>query len=278
MITPSTFFGPSAWEASVATRLESTPPLRPRTTRSKPTLRTSFWMNPTRIPRTNSGLIASGGNTGSERLAGALMRDPAELVDGQLEPLVTQQRIGEPLAAHIGKGQGREHQRLVGVLMLRDDVAVGSDHHRAAPEVGPVLEADAIAVEKKHGKELSVRPAHEGVRLGRPQPLVGRDAATRAGRGADDHVHAFQAQDVRARKVPDILTDQDPSASEWGRETPEAITWGEVPLLIEHAVGWQVDLAVHVQELAPRKVQAGVEVAVIGRLDHRAQHDVELGR
>src|ERR1700730_18884505 len=148
MITPSTFFGPSAWEASVATRLESTPPLRPRTTRSKPTLRTSFWMNPIRIPRTNSGLIASGGNTDSERLAGALMRDPAELVDGQLEPLVTQQGICQPLAAHVGEVQRGEHQRLLGVLMLRDDVSIGSDDHGAAPEVGPVLEADAIAVEK----------------------------------------------------------------------------------------------------------------------------------
>src|SRR3982074_3411996 len=102
MITPSTFFGPSACAESVATRLESTPPLRPSTTRSKPTLRTSFWINPTRIPRTNSGLIASGGKTGSERLAGALRPDPAELVDGQLDPLVTQQRIGQPLAADIG--------------------------------------------------------------------------------------------------------------------------------------------------------------------------------
>src|SRR3979411_3143401 len=99
MMKATTFFGPSASVASVATRLESTPPLKPRTTRSKPTFRTSLRMKPTRMPRTSSGLIRSGGKTGSVRLAGALMPDPSQLVDGQLDPLVAQQRIGEPLTA-----------------------------------------------------------------------------------------------------------------------------------------------------------------------------------
>src|SRR5947209_11158442 len=156
MITPSTFFGPSACAASVATRLESTPPLSPSTTRSKPTLRTSFWMNPTRIFRTSSGLIWSGGKTGSERLAGALMPDSAKLVDGELDPLVTQQRIGQPLASNIGEVDVGEHKRLVGILLLRDDVTVGPDHHRTAPEVGAILEADAIAVEEESRQELGV--------------------------------------------------------------------------------------------------------------------------
>src|ERR1700736_574124 len=101
MIRASTLSAPSASAASVATRLESTPPLSPRTTRSKPTLRTSLRMNPTRIPRISSGLIRSGGKTGSERLAGALMPDSSQLVYGELDPLVRQQGGGDALSAGV---------------------------------------------------------------------------------------------------------------------------------------------------------------------------------
>src|ERR1700737_4004289 len=106
------FFGPAASVASVATRLESPPPLRPRTTRSKPTLRTSLRMKPTSIPRTSSGLIRSGGKTGSERLAGALMPGSAQLVDGQLDPLVAQQGVGGRPPAGAPKNVVGRHDRL----------------------------------------------------------------------------------------------------------------------------------------------------------------------
>src|ERR1700737_336592 len=119
MMKATTFFGPSASVASVATRLESTPPLRPRTTRSKPTLRTSLRMNPTRIPRTSSGLIRSGGKTGSERLAGALMPGSGQLVDGQLDPLVAQQGVGEPLAGDVPQVVVGQDESPVGLPLLR---------------------------------------------------------------------------------------------------------------------------------------------------------------
>src|ERR1700730_5392569 len=130
MMKATTFFGPSASVASVATRLESTPPLRPRTTRSKPTLRNSLRMNPTRIPRTSSGLIRSGGKTGSERLAGALMPGSAQLVDGQLDPLVAQQGVGEPFAADVPKIDVGQDERLGGVLLFRHCVAARPGHRR----------------------------------------------------------------------------------------------------------------------------------------------------
>src|SRR5713226_9053158 len=129
MITPSTFLGPSASVASVATRLESTPPLRPSTTRSKPTLRTSLRMKPTRIRRTSSGLIRSGGKTGSERLAGALMPDPSQFIDGEFDPLIAQQGIGQPLASDVPQVNARKDEGLLGVLLLGDDVTVRADHH-----------------------------------------------------------------------------------------------------------------------------------------------------
>src|SRR4030088_1264274 len=122
MMKATTFFGPSASVASVATRLESTPPLRPRTTRSKPTLRTSLRMNPTKMRRTSSGLIRSGGKAGSERLGGKLTADPAQLVEGDLDPLVAQQRIGEPLTADVTQVEARQNKRLGGVPLPREGV------------------------------------------------------------------------------------------------------------------------------------------------------------
>src|SRR5438874_7110689 len=275
MITARTLSAPSASAASVATRLESTPPLKPRTTRSNPTLRTSLLMKPTRMRRTSSGLIRSGGKTGSERLAGALMPDPAEFVDGQLEPLVAQQRIGEPFAPDVPQVEVGEDERLVGIFLLRDDVTIGSDHHRATPEVGTVFVPHPVAVEEEGRQELSVSAADEAVGLGRSQPLVGGDATPGAGGRADDHVHTFETQDVGAGEVPDVFTDQDPGAAEAGLETAKAIAGREIALFVEHAVGRQVHLAVDVDKLPPAEIEAGVEIAMVGLFDHRAKHDIE---
>src|SRR2546430_11461084 len=97
MIRARTLSAPSASAASVATRLESTPPLKPRTTRSNLTFRTSLLMKPTRMRRTSSGVIRSGGKAGSEMLTRALTQEPAEIGYVQLEPIVAQQWIGEAL-------------------------------------------------------------------------------------------------------------------------------------------------------------------------------------
>src|ERR1700694_1334199 len=163
MMKATTFFGPSASAASVATRLESTPPLRPRTTRSNPTLRTSLRMKPTRMRRTSSGLIRSGGKTGSERLAGTFMPDPAQLIDGQLEPFVAQQRIGEPLATDLTQVEVGQDERLVSILVLRQDVTVRADHHGTAPEVRTILIPHPVAVEEEGRQELGVGAAHQAI-------------------------------------------------------------------------------------------------------------------
>src|SRR6267378_6177069 len=275
MMKATTFFGPSASVASVATRLESTPPLRPRTTRSKPTLRTSLRMNPTRMRRTSSGLIRSGGKVGSERLAGTLMPDPAQLVDGELDPLVAQQRIGEPLTADVTQVEARENERLVGVLLLRDDVAIRTDHHGAAPEVCAILISHAVAVEKEGCEELGVRAAEKAVRFRRSQPLVIRDPPPRAGGRADDHVHAFETQDVGAGEVPDVFADQYPGPANSGLETTKAIARREIAFLVEHAIGWQVHLAVDVDQFAAAEIEAGIEVPMVRLFDHGPEHDVQ---
>src|SRR6185437_13139087 len=56
MRIPSTFSAPSASAARKADRLESTPPERPTTTLSSPTLRTSSRMKATRIFRSRAVL------------------------------------------------------------------------------------------------------------------------------------------------------------------------------------------------------------------------------
>src|SRR5438132_2066459 len=278
MISARTLSAPSASVASVATRLESTPPLRPRTTRSKPTLRTSLRMNPTRMPRTSSGLIRSGGKIGSVRLAGTLMPDPAQLIDGQLDALVAKQWIGEPLAADVTQIEVGQDELLVRIFLLRDDVAVRTDHHRAAPEVRAILITHAVAVEKERCQELGIGAAEEAVGLGRSEALVGRDPAAGAGRRANDHVHAFEAQDVGAGEVPDVLADQHPRPAKSCLETAKAIAGSKVAMLVEHAVGRKVYLAVNMDQLAAAEVQAGVEVAMVGILDDAAQHDVQVFR
>src|ERR1700686_4711453 len=277
MMKATTFFGPSASVASVATRLESTPPLRPRTTRSKPTLRTSLRMKPTRIPRTSSGLIRRGGKAGSERLAGALMPDPSQLVDGQLDPLVAQQGVGEPLAADVPKIDVGKDERLVGVFLLRDDVAVRPDHHGAAPEICAILVAHAVAVEKEGREELGIGAAEGAVRLRSSEAPVGCDPTAGARGRTDDHVHPFQAQDVGAGEVPDVLADQDPCPAEFRLETAEAVPRGEIASLVEHAIGREVHLAVHVDQFAAAEVETGVEVAMVRLFDDRSEGDVQVG-
>src|SRR2546428_1877367 len=278
MMTASTFSGPSAWLARVATRLESTPPLRPSTTRSKPTFCTSFWMKRTRIFRTSSGLMASGGKTGSVRLAGALMPCPSQLVDGQLHPLVPQQRIGQALAAHITQVQGRHHQRLVRILLLRQDDTIATDHHRSTPEVGAILVADPAAIQIEGGDDQGVGAADQVVRFRGPEPLVDGEPAARARRRTDDHVDALETQDVRAGEVPDVLTHQHSGSAERCLKAAEAIARGEVALLVEHSVSREIHLPVDMDKLAPAEVEARVEVAMIRLLDDGPQHDVEVAR
>src|ERR1700737_4158307 len=169
MMKATTFFGPSASVASVATRLESTPPPKPRTARSKPTFRTSLRMKPTRMPRTSSGLIRSGGKTGSVRLAGVLMPDPSQLVDGQLKPFVAQQWIGEPLPADVTQVEVGQDERLVRVFLLGDDVTVRTDHHGATPEVRAVLITDPVAIEEEAREELAIGATEEAICLGPSQ-------------------------------------------------------------------------------------------------------------
>src|ERR1035437_8772992 len=61
-----------------------------------------------------------------------------------------------------------------------------------------------------------------------------------------------------------------------GVEGPEPVAGGEIPGLVEEAIGGQVHLAVDVDDRAPRKVEGRVVEAVVVALQDAADHGVHL--
>ena len=66
------------------------------------------------------------------------------------------------------------------------------------------------------------------------------------------------ARDVRRRRVPEVLAEQDGGAAEAAIEGAHAVAAREVAQLVEEPVGRQVDLAVHVHQLAAVEEHRGV--------------------
>ena len=91
--------------------------------------------------------------------------------------------------------------------------------------------------------------------------------------GQIEHVDLFGLHDGGSRKVPEIFADQDAHPAEAGRiEGDEPFAGGEVALLVEQAVGRQIDLAVQVHDPPALGVQGRVVEAMLRRLFHEAQH------
>ena len=110
------------------------------------------------------------------------------------------------------------------------------------------------------------------VGLGRADPRS-LDAAAGRVRGADQHVDLFGLHDGGGREVPEIFADQDAHPAEAGRiEGQEPLAGGEVALLVEQAVGRQIDLAVQVDDPPALGVQGRVVEAMLRRLFDEAQH------
>src|SRR5438045_3793819 len=55
-----------------------------------------------------------------------------------------------------------------------------------------------------------------------------------------------------------------------------SIACAQIAVLIENAVGRQVDLAMDVDQLSSAEIEAGVEIAAIGFLQHRPHHQVAV--
>src|SRR5580704_217563 len=85
--------------------------------------------------------------------------------------------------------------------------------------------------------------------------------------------------------MPEVLADEDarPPAMlgaipKRRIERSESIPGGQVALLVEEAVGREVDLAVDVDDLAGADVQRGVVEPMPGALEDQAGHDVDAAR
>src|SRR4030088_1847305 len=133
MSTGTTCSGPRARAASAAVSAESTPPLSPTTTRSKPTLRTSSWTKPQRIRVTTPVSIAK---TSAAETVGLIVVD--------VMTFVAEQRIGEPRATQRPQVDVLPDQLLVAATRISEDRAVGAEDPGASPESDTVLEADAV--------------------------------------------------------------------------------------------------------------------------------------
>src|SRR5579884_138234 len=279
-MTASTFLGPIAFAARNADSAESIPPERPTTTRSKPTLWTSFWMKPVRSRSVERALMASRDETDSSSAAGmgalaiALAEDALVLAHGQLQLFIAQQGKIDAHAAQRCGIQLATHQRFFEVGRLGQALAIGADNLRPAPEVDPILVAHAVAEDDKAGEELGIHAVQhlDGIRTAK-RSAAGDNAPARAAVDADQIVGPVCRHDADGRVVPDVLTDEQAAAAEAGIESLDAIALGEVALVGEHTVIGQVHLAVQVLDAAPLDEGARDVVREVGGLFNEADDD-----
>ena len=191
----------------------------------------------------------------------------------EVEVLVAQQGIGGPGAAN-GFTPQVDHTPL---LFERGHRKVGAaeriDDDRSTAEPQPVLEAHTVDVHDPRGLQLR----GDGQQLV-PHANAG-DSASCTGpprRAAADHekeLGAVLRQQPGGRRVPGVFADQDAEPAETGVERAQGFAGAEVAGLVEHAVGRQVDLALHVNDLAAGQVRRRVAEPVARHLDRPALVD-----
>jgi hypothetical protein len=69
--------------------------------------------------------------------------------------------------------------------------------------------------------------------------------------------------------MPEVFADEDRHAAEAGIEGAHAIAAGEIPLLVEHPVGREINFAVDVAHFAALKVNGRVVKAIVGAFFHQ---------
>ncbi len=100
--------------------------------------------------------------------------------------------------------------------------------------------------------------------VGRPSASpIRTDAARRAGAGHQDELSAVQRREHRRERVPGVLADEDRRPTPAGVERLHAPPRLDEALLVEHAVGRQEDLAMHVPDPGLGAAQRGVEPGVV---------------
>src|SRR5574337_432424 len=134
-----TFWGPNASAARNAARAESTPPDKPTTTRSKPAFLTSLSMKPVRIVRTVSQCSRRSSTDGPPGLPARVFRplllrpdEPLEFPQGEFQPLVPQERIGNPRPPQGARAHLCHQEGFVQTARLGERSPRGADHFRSS--------------------------------------------------------------------------------------------------------------------------------------------------
>jgi hypothetical protein len=176
------------------------------------------------------------------------------------------------------------HRRIIEHRRTHEDLAVGTDQHRATRERLAALESDQLCqcdedpvLHRAVAGDLL--PACEGIRLAGMQ-RIGRDPA----RGARGHhrnqLGAVNRRDGRRDRMPDVLAHQHRRPAESCREGTHVPPGIDEAFLVEHSIGGKKDLAMHMPNpgVAPAEgsPHGGVVVAVVAPLVE-AETDLQRG-
>src|SRR5262249_28775552 len=135
---------------------------------------------------------------------------------------------------------------------------------RAAPEADAVLETHAVAVNHENAERLRVGAVdHLPVARVVVLRLSFGDAAERARRRAENRQSAVKCREVNRGWMPEVLADEQREPSEARLECAHAVAAREISLLVEHAVGRQIDFAMDVAHLAAIEVDRRIVKPVV---------------
>src|SRR5438552_8227244 len=287
---PSTFSGPSASVASATVTALSTPPETPTTARRRRAFVVSSRIKRTSILRTRTSSIRRGdGSFGSGRITPVRARALVTAVERQPETtgdvskddvlaLVAEQRVARALAGDEIRIDLPNEQMLVELRGARGHGPVGGHDLRSAPERDPILVPDTIHVDDIHREVRRVEAVHEPARFGGAEVAPFGDAAAGTCRRSEHDRRARRGVEVRRRNVPQVFADRDAGRAAGPAVRVEAIARPEVAAVVKDPVRRQIDLPVHVNELAARPVALRDVELRVGRALDESGADVEVHR
>src|SRR5579864_3316936 len=246
------------------------PPDSPSATRSKPTRLTSLRMKPTRIRSTKCAFSVRGLEFGGAIVL--LIANSLQFSQSDVEAFVPRQGCEDALAARIAWVDLGDDVAWLELEGLSEGFPRRSHDLASTPEAHAVLVSDSIG-ENDVSREKDREVAGNQV----PGLLTAKlrlvDAPARRV-GDDDHkIGPVGLEDRGAGQVPGVFADQDPDPPESGLEGAHAMARREIALLIEHAIGRQVDFAMRGQHRAAVNQYRGIVKPVLGTLLDEAEHD-----
>src|SRR5438477_5044948 len=287
---PSTFSGPSASVASATVTALSTPPETPTTARRRRAFVVSSRIKRTSILRTRTSSIRRGdGSFGSGRITPVRVRALVTAIERQPETsgdvskndvlaLVAEQRVARALAGDEIRIDLPNKQVLVELRGARGYGPVGGHDLRSTPERDPIFVPDTIHIDDIHREVRRVEAIHEPARFSGAEVAPFGDAAARACRRSAHARRGGGRVEVGRRDVPQVLANRDAGRAAGPAVRVEAIARAEVATVVEDPVGRQIDLPMHMDELAAGPMALRDVQLRVGRALDEPGTDVEIHR